>query len=194
MTLKAPQLKKEILLSLPKIVKKWWNRFKYYQTSYQEELTQLDILEHNLSELSVEELVDIGFSFRETADYLDGMRKEFAKRQELIAVEICKRAIAEFTETGEDVSVYRGQLASAMPRVKKQPMLPKRGTPEYYELCRWLGVREDAIEDELVTFHFVKMTEKLTELIEEGQKPPPGILNTYTAFTTTFRRKKNINE
>jgi len=187
------KLKRTVLVSLTETVKKWWDRFRFYQLEYQKDINDLDSLEPKLCDLSSGELADLGYCFRETSEFLNGMKKEYTRRQDLIAREIFIRALVEYKKGGTDTS-FQGQLASATPKIKDVPNLPKRGTPEYGELCKWLGVKHDHIAKEIVSFHYPKMSDLLTEMAEEGKNPPPGILKTAKNFTATYRRKRNIQD
>lgn len=142
-------------------------------------------------ELSVGNLADIGYLEREMERLLDHHRKESKSRQLSIGRHLCKELMLRFNAGEGDLKV-RGELANATAEVKQEPILPKKGDPEYSEIMRSIGVPEHLAREGAIQIHFVRMGEYLTRLANEGQNAP-GRLQKRAVLGVTYRsneRKK----
>ena len=133
-------------------------------------------------------LVDLGFLCREINTISDELRKEAQAKQmligKLIAGEITKASLA-----GEISSpTVRGELATGTSDVREIASCPKPGSPEFIEMAQHLGLPDDIVYGKLMTFHFLGLSDWLTERAGEGKSVPKG-LKRYTEFKTIFRRK-----
>jgi|TARA_R100000501_G_C2614974_1_gene108738 hypothetical protein len=136
-----------------------------------------------------EELVDLGIIGRDLESLLDELRKEVKARKELVskvlAVAITKDAL---NNPHSDVRAT-GTLGTATPDVKVQPILPKRSDAKYADLLKHFGVNEEAINRGLLSVHWVKFGDYLTELTREGKNAPLEI-ESKAVPTVTFRKKR----
>lgn len=140
--------------------------------------------------LPIEEFVDVGFLFREDANLLDDWRKDATARSELLGKAI---AFIQTTKaTNDPMSAedsVRGELATAIIFTKIQPVLPKRGSPEYRLLCKELGVTEEVIDSGLLKLDWKAAGDLSTERVANGKPPLPGLGETYTVVGAMYRRK-----
>ena len=145
--------------------------------------------------LSEEEMVDVGFLFKRLEEMLDATRKECGHKKEqlgrLLAAVITRRALADSSEP-----TARGELAVATADVKVRAVVPKRGTPEYEELMKHLGVREDVRHAGVLTPHWLHLSDWLTAAASRGERLPPGITTLRPDATVTYRpiKKKTTKE
>lgn len=144
--------------------------------------------------LSMEpDLVDIGRLVDEAATFYDECRKELNSRLESIERIICLRYL-KAVQSGDctETSVY-GNLASGTPDLKQQPMIPKRGTPEYQAMMELLGVPRAIwdVPDPAISLSWNGLREQITKLIAEGKTIPTDVGQMKPAFSVTFRRRQN---
>lgn len=173
----------------PNAVKPYLQKYEEAQASLVDTLIILNQLRDDLYAFPSEELTDIGYLLRETATFFDNARKECNSVRELIELVLCKTMIEKSMGEPETEQIFRGSLASASPKVKQQPQLPKRGSEEYHKLCEWAGVPSDEIKKEYISFHFPTLTTIMTQNAEQGLPNPPGILGVIPKFSCTFRKR-----
>jgi len=142
-------------------------------------------------EYSKEELCDIGFLCRELERSFDDWRKDCKARRELAEKVLAYSVMMESLD-GEADDVVRGKLARAVCDVKKEAIIPKRGTDEFYSLMEHFGVTGEATE--VLKFDWKRMAEFVTKLAEEGKEVPKGIDRTIPKYKATFTRLKNSKE
>lgn len=135
------------------------------------------------------DMVDSGFLHREMEELLEDARKELKRRRDIMGAVLAIRCTEEFATNPTGEYSVKGELATAYPDVQVEPIIPRRGSPEYVALMKFLGLSEEAVEQGLVNIHFNHLKEYLTKMAEEG-KNPPGILRTNNRANVTFRRKK----
>ena len=138
----------------------------------------------------MEDLADCGFLMREMADTLDDLRKECNARKDIISTILAVRMTRDFLDGASTEMITRGELASATPDVKVEPMIPKAGTPEYASMCKALGVSQEMIETGVLKPHYKHLSTWLTERVE---KALPTILEIPTRTTTSciYRKKRS---
>lgn len=140
-------------------------------------------------EYSSETLVDLGYLFRETANMSDELRKECTARQDLIGMVLAQRiTTASLNDPAADPTV-EGELASGFPKLRQEGSIPKFGEPGYEAFCRTTGF-EEMLKRGLFSLSYLRVSEYLTELAEQGKNPPSGIVKTYNKFSTVFTKKR----
>ena len=180
-------------MTVPNSVKPWHNKHEEARDLLKDLFVDFEFFKDDLYALPPEELTDIGFLFREIGVTLDAARKEYTKQREIIEKQLClscvKAAIAAGFDDAYMEKTYKGTLATCKPSIQMRPKVPKRGSPEYADLCRWAGLPEDEISRGYVTFHFPTLTKLLTENAEKGLPNPPGINDVMPKYCVTFRRR-----
>jgi hypothetical protein len=126
---------------------------------------------------SIEELVDLGYFFRETERLLDEWRKNAKARREL-----CERLLG--VNVQDDPTIH-GEHATATLDATLEHELPKVGTDEYRELCEHFGIPSDG----LFRPHWKAMNELVQDAIMNGKKKPPGLGRQWTKFHCVFRSR-----
>ena len=140
--------------------------------------------------MSSEDLCDFGFLCRELEKTFDELRKEVKARKELCGQIIAYRlAQAALSDPTIKMSV-QGQFASGSPDMKMQAALPKKYTPEYYQLTDYFNVPRKVAETGVLKLDWKKCTEFLTEQMQDGKKIPEGFGRQYPVYTTTYRKRK----
>ena len=180
-------------MNIPNSVKVWQSKYEEARDTLKDLFVEMEFFKDDRYALPPEELTDIGFLFREIGTTLDAARKEYKKQGETIELLLCKNSVDAALQAGFEDSIarltYKRVLASCKPDIQVQPKIPKRGSPEYAELCRWAGVPEEEISKGYVTFHFPTLTKMLTENAEKGLPNPPGINDVIPKYCVTFRRR-----
>lgn len=140
-------------------------------------------------EITSEQLCDFGFLCRETAKVFDELRKECKVRMEkagaIIGYRLTQKSITDPDAAGKVV----GELATGTPSCKMQAALPKKFTPEYYQLTDQFGIPRDKAEIGVFKLDWKAVTEYLTLLTEQGQPLPEGFGQKYPQFIVSYRRK-----
>lgn len=143
-------------------------------------------------ELTVNDLTDIGFLCREMAKIFDELRKECEARQNLCGSIIAYQLITK-TLTDPNASMKsKGELATGTPKLKMQAALPKKFTPEYYQITDFMGVPRDVAETGVLRLDWRRVVEYCTEMAEKGKKMPEGFGKQYPLYTTTFRKRRGV--
>lgn len=131
------------------------------------------------------ELADLGYLQKGLEDLCNDARKTFgahkAETEKVLCAAVSARCVADPTASDKVV----GHLATAKPNIAIDAALPKVGTPEYEELCRFFGCPEDGI----FRPHFPAMGKEVTRRREEGLPLPPGLGKTYTRFYCSYRAR-----
>lgn len=140
-------------------------------------------------QLANDELVDVGFLFREIESIFDELRKEAKARKELSAKVLALSVIQESVNDPEADSVIHGEYARASLSLKTRVRLPKKLSPEYYEVCEFLGVPSEVIDKGLVKLDWNGASEFATQMAEEGKRLPKGLDDTYQEYSCTYTRK-----
>lgn len=147
----------------------------------------------NKIEDPIEDLVDIGFFFREMGKVLDECRKDCQGRSDLIgkiiALYVAKNAL---NDPDSWKGVIHGRYASGSPDLKQAPKLPKRGTEGFDQLMQFLGITKE--QSEFLSFRFSEMRALISDKVERGEKLPPGVDATFSEYSTTYRKKTNNGE
>ena len=142
------------------------------------------------SEISSEQLCDFGYLCRETAKVFDELRKECKQRMEkvgaIIGYRLTQKSITDPNASGKVV----GELATGVPSCKMQAALPKKFSPEYYQLTDQFGIPRDKAEIGVFKLDWKAVTEYLTELTERGRPLPDGFGQKYPQFIVSYRKRK----
>lgn len=144
-------------------------------------------------ELSMEDLVDMGYLCRDMERYLDEMRKEVKSRKELIGKLLAFHVAQQSLNDTEKLQVtVKGELATGTPDVKLQPKIPEPKTEEFSQLMEYFGLSRDRLAgiEDCLRLSFNGMRDLVSRLAEEGYPMPPGVVKTWPVYTTTFRRRK----
>lgn len=140
----------------------------------------------------VKELADIDLVCREAAKYLDDIRKEFARTQDIAGKLACMIWVSDADSDGP----IRGRLSTATPNLRMTASLPNqhRDPEQYAALMNSLGVPEELRKSGVVMVYWPKMVDYLSTLCEQGKPMPAGIDmdKTYPAYSLTNRLKKGV--
>jgi hypothetical protein len=128
-----------------------------------------------------EELVDLGFTCREIESLLNDWRKDFSARLKLLSNLLAHTLIMQNDDSAS------GKYASAKADVKMVGILPKRGTEEYEQLCKFFNIDPTLP----VKFDWNNFQDWLTDRVASGQKVPNGVTKTSPEYTVIYRRKSH---
>jgi len=121
------------------------------------------------------DVVDGAYICKLMSEKFDDLRKECNKALEAASRWACEQhTMKELAGIMPD-GVIRAQLCSASTKVKMVPVLPKKGTQEYYDMCIDLGVTDWAFQHELFHAHWPGVVEKCNALLAAGMPLPKGI-------------------
>jgi hypothetical protein len=142
------------------------------------------------NKFSIETITDQAFLCRELETFFQEMTKLVRSRKDL-CIKIMGLYLAmqslENPETVQDK--LTGEIAVCRVEPKTMPKIPAKGTPEYGEFLRNLGVPEQLIKSGLICADFKGVMEYVTQLSGEGRKLPNGITQSWTSYVGTFRSK-----
>lgn len=145
------------------------------------------------SEVSTEQLCDFGYLCRETAKVFDELRKECKVRMEkagsIIGYRLTQKSISNPDASGKVI----GELATGTPSCKMQAALPKKFSPEYYQLTDLFGIPRDKAEIGVFKLDWKAVTEYLTQLTEQGKPLPGGFGQKYPQFVVTYRKRSRTD-
>lgn len=141
-------------------------------------------------EMSNEELCDFGYICRELAKVFDELRKEMNARMDLCGSIIAfRKTKASLTDPTLQLKVV-GQFATASPDVKIEVGLPKKHSPEYYQVTDALGVPREVAEKGILKLDWKSVTKYCTEQVNAGKKIPKGFGQQYPKYRVTYRKRK----
>lgn len=135
--------------------------------------------------LSIENMTDIAFIMREIGDMLDDCRKETERRQELL----CKLLAAIATRREEENT--HGIYATGTPKFGVIAIPPKRGTPEYVEFMKSMGIPQAVIDMDVFRPYWKGVCALASQLATDGKKLPEGLNNTQPNFGMILRRRND---
>jgi len=143
--------------------------------------------------LSSEELCDFGFLCRGLENLFDELRKESKARKELCGSIIAYRlTMASVSDPTLKMRV-QGQFATGTPDVKMQAALPKKMSPEYFQLTDHFGIPRNVVETGILKLDWKSVIELCTKLMHEGKTIPNGFGKQYPLYTTIYRKRKIKN-
>jgi len=140
--------------------------------------------------LTEQELVDLGIVHTEMAARLDDLRKECNARTQSFGLRLARWVATRALNNPETDGNAVGAYGTASPDIQHKPVLPRRNSPEMYELLIAMGVNEDAAQARLLVPHWTQFIKWLAELAEQGKNPPYG-MTSKPEVTCKFRKKKN---
>ncbi len=144
--------------------------------------------------MSYGDLCDFGFFCREAENTLDELRKEVKARKELCGQVIAMRKTQESLSDPNIKLKVAGQYATGSPDVKMQAQLPtfKVGEPnvDYYKLTDYFKVPREVAATGIFRLNWKATGDFVTQLANDGHKPPDGFGKQYPTYVTTFRRKR----
>lgn len=138
-------------------------------------------------ELSLTELVDIGFLLREIEDLLDEMRKDVKAHKEMIGKVACYQLALE------DKTSYKGTLAIGTVKIDYYSSIPHpdRDPVGFKNVCKWFGIDIGTSPNGSVRLHWPAMKKHITKCIEEGGELPPELSDVKSDLGMTYRRLAN---
>ena len=162
-------------------------------------LIQLDKQVKKGTDLSQGDRADIIYCTHHAAQMFDDVKKDANRLKELLDNVVCAVHVAQESgpnKTGE--ASVRGSFALVTPDVKIQAHAPSQTAEptRYAMLLRSLGVKDErTIEKGVLTFHWVRMMEYVTELAACGAPLPDGldVENTKPKYATAVRKQKAAN-
>ncbi len=144
------------------------------------------------SGMSNEAMCDFGFFCREAENTLDELRKEVKARKELCGQTIAIRKTQDSLSDPNIKLKVTGQYATGSPDVKMQAQLPKKFTDEYYQITDFLKVPREVAATGVLRLDWKATGEFITQLANDGHKPPAGFGKQYPTYVTTFRRRRKV--
>ncbi len=140
--------------------------------------------------MSYGDLCDFGFFCREAENTLDELRKEVKARKELCGQVIAMRKTQESLSDPNIKLKVAGQYATGSPDVKMQAQLPKKFTDDYFKITDFLQVPREVAATGVLRLDWKATGDLITQLANDGHKPPDGFGKQYPTYVTTFRRKR----
>jgi hypothetical protein len=148
------------------------------------------------SGLTLEEMADSAFIFRECTALADDLRKEFSLLNVMAEQVTCLVWVEQNLNAADASQPIRARLCIATPDVGQMAALPKPvGNPvEYRALLDWLKIPVAVIEHDLVRPFWPAMTLLLTEMARLGKPLPAGIdpSKTYPVYKLRLMRNKEV--
>lgn len=145
----------------------------------------------NLAKRTDEELADVGFFFRETENLLDEARKECGRKKELVGKVLALRLTRKAINSDDPADLrVETEVCSATPDVKMRPNLPHKHSEKWFSLMAAFGVTREAAERGVVSFHWQRISEWLTELAARGEAPPVELELMKPEKTVTYRKRR----
>lgn len=142
-----------------------------------------------LEELDEASNIDLGIMWRDLENGFDSARKEAQKRKLKNAELFAQSRGRKIAKDPTNSEIGRGRLGSATADVKAVPKLPRRGSPEFNSLLRFLGATDFAIEEKLMAVNWSHLSDYLSALVIEGKKPPFE-MEFEQQMTATFRKNR----
>jgi len=137
----------------------------------------------------VEYCADVGFAMKEIDKLLHDIGVEVRKTLELAEMLACRVWLR--SEGDEPI---RTEYCTASPRLKMQPAVPKKDTPELAELLDWLGMSKN---HGAVRIHWPTLCDLVTQCVENGW-PIPKCIDPSSLFEPemklTFLKKKDVTK
>lgn len=144
---------------------------------------------HN--EVSLEELADMAFALKKISEIFDEIEKKTRNTYEL-----AERLLCMMWAQNGDSDPIRTPYCTITPRIRMAAQIPKKGTPEYAELMKALGINEELQTSDAVRPHWPGLVDFVTELLTQGRPLPAGVdpHKTYPVYGVTIRQRKGITE
>lgn len=140
------------------------------------------------------EHADTAIAMREIAKFMNDSRKDATVLKELAE----KIGCAIWIRDGKSEPI-RTDYVTASPDVTMITSLPKRGTPEYGEMMKFMGVPEElwCEESDAVRAHWPGFVKLMSDRLAAGKPLPPGVRTdkTYPRYEfKPLRSKKKVDE
>lgn len=133
---------------------------------------------------------DVAFAMAELDKMIKDMGVQVRKTRELAEA----AAIVVWMHSDDDGPI-RTDHCTASPRLKLQPAMPKKDSPELAELFEWMGMPEESRS--LVRVHWPSLCDAVTACIENG-KPIPKCIKPEDMHNPSgvlqFYKKKEVTE
>lgn len=141
---------------------------------------------------AVKDQADASLVARETAKMMEHCAKQL-RRLEYLSTQVC---CALWASTPNASHRIKTEYCTASPSVTYKPVIPSysKSHEKYVEAMRSLGVPEAAIESGCLQFHWGRLCEYVTSLVEQGLPCPPGInlADSAPKFTLNARSKGKL--
>lgn len=160
----------------------------YYKRIKDAHITGLSLL-HDLTtqlqgERSLEEQADAAMALDQCNKLVEDLGKEL-RRAKYLAERITCLICLKTNNPGP----VRTPYCTASLRPKMAANVPSRDTPEYKELCDYLGIDPSAP----VRLHYPTIVDMVSTAVEEGKAPPPGLGELRPEFHLTIRKQKEVD-
>lgn len=136
----------------------------------------------------LEDLVDLGFLFKEMEVVLDDWRKDCKAFKELVEKVVGLRAA--ISDDPNSLTI-RGKLTTATVNISMVADMPKPGSLEYAALCRYLKIPDELAESGVMRPHWKHLNDLLSQRLTEGKSAPAGLKNQRSKFSLTFRKRRS---
>jgi len=142
--------------------------------------------------LDVEDALDTGYAMRDSAEYLNEIKKTIEKFSAKLQAGLC----LSFLQQG--VKTWKTDYVTGTVNIRMVATPPKLATdPERYRaLMEHFKIPEEVYERELVRIHYPSYEMYCTEVMKRGESAPAGVdpSDMRGLPKITFRKKKGIME
>lgn len=164
---------------------------RFHQRLYSFLLKTREIAESNPLNQGIR--ADVAYCLREVHQWADDLRKEAASLRELLDQLICVQWVQEGQNDPENQArSVRGRFALATPNVRMAAVVPSKSKDEegYNKVMSGLGVPQELVEAGVLSAHWVRLGEWLSERMSKGEPLPEGVdLNkTQPVYSTALRK------
>lgn len=140
------------------------------------------------NESSLPELTDFGVSLRQSEMKLEEWRKETTAIRDFVGKLLCMKWVQEEALSSDPEVFVRGSIGRATPDIKTLTILPSKGTPEFDELCKWLGLTPQQVDAGLVKPDWKAVQDLFTAYAEDGKPVPSCAGKTVPQYVCVFQR------
>jgi len=161
----------------------------YISIDHEQKLTVLRSLISKLKdeELTLTEMVDIGYLLRECEKHLDEMRKDFKAHKEKIGKVVCHVLALQdrFSHSGElATGSAKASYHSAIPHPEHQP-------EAFAKICEWFNIDVGTGPVGAMRFHWPTIKKYITDAMERGEELPLELSDIKVDLEITYRRRTN---
>ena len=144
---------------------------------------------HN--EGDIKELADMAYALKKIMEIFDEVEKRTRNTYEL-----AERLLCMMWAQAGDSDPIRTPYCTITPRIRMAAQIPKKGSVEYEELMKALGITVELQATDAVRPHWPGLVDYVTELLTNGRQLPPGVdpNKTYPVYGVTIRPRKGITE
>ncbi len=136
---------------------------------------------------SLEEIADAGFALKKAEELLEDIRKNLTTRRQFWERVMCMGWMKR--NTGEPI---RTEHCTVSPKVSFAAVLPRRGSPEYADMLRDLGVSDEVRDKELLKPATSGFMTEVSRRMEEGEDLPPWMTGHREVYGATYLKRKEV--